>query len=311
MSVVSVRRVIGVPPECSRHRALWSEHEGVRTTPEDLEADPTGRRYEELVEQIFAEVGELQGLETVDLSRRKSVQGRTVKHEVDVWWTFRVGETTTYAFQAKDQVAPITQGDMLLFKVVLEDLVDYQPRGVFVTRSTYQKGARTVATANGIHALELRKPKDSDWDGRVRDVHIQITAAVPHFRNYQLQVPEHDAAAPADIQGWTDTLEAFNERGEAIATMHDLQGRLLWPDFEAHDWAKRTLEFTEPTWIGLPGGARQRVLALAADVMVSTHVETIVINGSDLAVLIVKDALTDRSVWYRRSLPPPRGRTAQ
>ena len=73
----------------------------MRTTPEDLEADPTGRRYEELVEQIFAEVGELQGLETVDLSRRKSVQGRTVKHEVDVWWTFRVGETTfTYAFQS-------------------------------------------------------------------------------------------------------------------------------------------------------------------------------------------------------------------
>ena len=106
------------------------------------EGDRTGRRYEELVEQIFNEIGQLQGVETLELSRRKSVPGRTVTHKIDAWWTFRVGDATfTYAFQAKDQASAITQGDMLLFKVVLEDLVDHHARGVFVTRSTYQKGA--------------------------------------------------------------------------------------------------------------------------------------------------------------------------
>ena len=266
------------------------------------EGDRTGRRYEQLVEQIFNEVGQLQGLQTLELTRRKSVQGRTVTHEIDVWWTFRVGASTfTYAFQAKDQASKITQGDMLLFKGVLEDLVDHQPRGVFVTRSTYQKGARTVALAGAIHALELRRPNEDDWDGRVREIHIQLTAAVPHFRNYQLQVPEDDPAASASIQGWTDALMAFDEQGHAVGTMQDIQGRLLWPDFEAHGWTERSVQFSEPTWFGLPGdAARQRVLALGADVMVSTHVETIAINGTELAVLIVKDALGDRAVWYRR-----------
>jgi hypothetical protein len=266
------------------------------------EGDRTGRRYEELVEQIFDEVGQLQGVETLELARRKSVQGRTVTHEIDVWWTFRVGDAIfTYAFQAKDQGSPITQGDMLLFKGVLEDLVEHQPRGIFVTRSTYQKGARTVAVTGGIHALELRPPNEHDWDGRVREVRIQLTAAVPHFRNYELQVPEDDPAALGSIQGWTDALMAFNEQGHAVGTMHEILGQLLWPDFEAHAWTKRSVQFSEPTWFGLRGeGPRQRVLALGAEVMVSTHVETIGINGTDLAVLIVKDALTNRAVWYRR-----------
>lgn len=265
------------------------------------EGDRTGRRYEELVEQIFNEIGQLQGVETLELSRRKSVPGRTVTHEIDVWWTFRVGDATfTYAFQAKDQASPITQGDILLFKVVLDDLEEHHARGVFVTRSTYQKGARTVAMASGIHALEMRQPNDADWDGRVREVHIQITAAVPHFRNYQLQVPEDEPPASASIQGWTDALMAFNKQGDAVGTMHEILGRLLWPDFEAHDWTNRSVQFSQPTWFALPGGGgRQRVVALSAEVKVSTHVETIAINGTDLAVLIVKDALSDRAVWYR------------
>ncbi len=186
-------------------------------------------------------------------------------------------------------------------KGVLEDLVEHQARGVFVTRSTYQKGARTVAIAGAIHALELRRPNEDDWDGRVREVRIQLTAAVPHFRNYQLQVPEDDPAVSASIQGWTDALMAFNEEGHAVGTMQEILGRLLWPDLEAHAWTERSVQFSVPTWFGLPGdGARQRVLALGADVMVSTHVETIAINGTDLAALIVKDALSDRAVWYQR-----------
>lgn len=92
----------------------------------------------------------------------------------------------------------------------------------------------------------------------------------------------------------------INSRAVA-GTRRRAQALSARPDFEAHDWSRRTVQFNEPTWFGLPGDpARQRVIALGADVMVSTDVETIVINGSDLAVLIVKDALSDRAVWYRR-----------
>ena len=61
--------------------------------------------------------------------------------------------------QAKDWSRPVEQGQLILFKGVLDDLPG-QPKGIFVTRTGYQSGAREFALAHGILLYELKEADD-------------------------------------------------------------------------------------------------------------------------------------------------------
>jgi hypothetical protein len=77
-----------------------------------------------------------------------------------VYWKFeKSGITYETIVQAKDLQSPVKKGQLIEFKGVLDDLPG-QPRGIFVTRTGYQKSAKTVAIKNGIILYELdERPK--------------------------------------------------------------------------------------------------------------------------------------------------------
>jgi Restriction endonuclease len=76
-----------------------------------------------------------------------------------VYWKFEKGGITYEAIvQAKDWESAVNQGQLLHFKGVLDDLPG-QPRGIFVTRTGYQQGAKDVAAAHGIILFELGEPQ--------------------------------------------------------------------------------------------------------------------------------------------------------
>lgn len=58
--------------------------------------------------------------------------------------------------QAKDWAKPVDKGALLEFKSVLDELPG-QPKGIFVTRTGYQSGAKEYALAHGILLYELRE----------------------------------------------------------------------------------------------------------------------------------------------------------
>jgi len=86
-----------------------------------------------------------------------TLQGKTARHQIDVYWRFEVGGVPHEAIvQAKDWQKPVDQLHLLAFSKVLEDLPG-QPRGIFVTRTGYQQGAKEFALAHGILLYELRE----------------------------------------------------------------------------------------------------------------------------------------------------------
>ena len=56
-----------------------------------------------------------------------------------------------------------------------------QPRGIFITKTGYQKGAREIAEKLNIVLYELRKPTDKDWEGKMRDLKIILHGICPHL----------------------------------------------------------------------------------------------------------------------------------
>jgi hypothetical protein len=120
--------------------------------------DNTGKPYEILVQAIFQAIHDQEEVATVIVGRNKTLQGRTTPHQIDVYWEFEKGGISYAAIvQAKDWQSPVKLGQLLEFRGVLDDLPG-QPRGIFVTRSGYQRGARKFASAHGIMLYELDEP---------------------------------------------------------------------------------------------------------------------------------------------------------
>ena len=118
----------------------------------------TGIPYEKLVQGIFQAIHDQEEVATITVEQNKTLKGKISTHQIDVYWKFQMGGIEYEVIvQAKDWRSAVKQGDLFHFKCVLDDLPN-QPRGIFVTRTGYQQGAKDFAAAQGIILYELDEP---------------------------------------------------------------------------------------------------------------------------------------------------------
>lgn len=118
----------------------------------------TGLSYELLVRGIFQAIHDQEEVSNITVEHNKTLRGKISTHQIDVYWKFRKGGIEYEAIvQARDWQSAVKQGDLFHFKCVLDDLPN-QPRGIFVTRTGYQQGAKDFAAAQGIILYELGEP---------------------------------------------------------------------------------------------------------------------------------------------------------
>ena len=117
----------------------------------------TGIPYEIVVQSIFQEILDKEVPGTITVEHNVTLQGCTTSHQIDVLWRFSVaGITYLSIVQAKDWASRITKEKVLAFRAVLDDLPD-QPRGVIVTQTGFQSGAKKLAEIRGIKLYHLRQ----------------------------------------------------------------------------------------------------------------------------------------------------------
>jgi hypothetical protein len=142
----------------------------------------TGKPYEALAEQVFKRLLAQDKL-VAEVERDVVIEGRSTKHQVDVTFEFSVGGVAYRTIvQCKDWASAVKQEQVLAFHSVLQDIPG-QPRGIMVSRSGFQAGAKDVAEHHGIKLYELREPHDEDWDGLLRRLNVTIRLRAPDFQN--------------------------------------------------------------------------------------------------------------------------------
>lgn len=120
-------------------------------------SDKTGTPYEILTQVIFQAILGQKDIPNLEVKHDVTLQGKTARHQIDVYWKFEVGGVWHEVIvQAKDWNKSVEQGQLFIFKTILEDLPG-QPKGIFVTRTGYQQGAKEFALAHGILLYELRE----------------------------------------------------------------------------------------------------------------------------------------------------------
>jgi len=83
------------------------------------------------------------------------LRGNSTSHQIDVYWKFRAGDLDYETIvQVKKEKSRANQGDTILLSGVVNDIPG-KPKGLFITRSGFQKGALNCARSAGITLLQL------------------------------------------------------------------------------------------------------------------------------------------------------------
>jgi len=119
--------------------------------------DKTGKPYEVLTQVIFQAILGQKEFPNLKVERDVILQGKAQPHQIDVYWKFEFGGVSHEVIvQTKDWQKPVDLSHLMLFTQVLDDLPG-QPKGIFVTRTGYQSGAKDWADKYGITLYELRE----------------------------------------------------------------------------------------------------------------------------------------------------------
>jgi hypothetical protein len=147
-----------------------------------------GDAYERFVRDVMSQVANQDAVEHIDVRHNVRLIGRSgTPHQIDVYWKFRYGPVEfSVVVEAKDLKGPAKKSQIATLESIINDLPG-SPRGVFVSRSGFQSGAKSYAEHNDIILYELREPAESDFEGRIRKLRITGTFRIPIYHEINFE----------------------------------------------------------------------------------------------------------------------------
>ncbi|WP_315384449.1 restriction endonuclease [Microvirgula aerodenitrificans] len=135
--------------------------------------------YELLTQAIYRDILAREGVSTANVQHNVSIVGRSgVEHQVDVYWEFKqAGITHRVLIECKNYASNLTLEKARNFFAVVHDIGNCI--GIMVTKTGYQSGAATFCKHYGLALKLLRKPTEEDWEGRIKEIHINMIPRVP------------------------------------------------------------------------------------------------------------------------------------
>ena len=221
-----------------------------------------------------------------------------------MYWEFEKGGIKhSVIVQAKDWTCAVNQGELFKFKCVLDDLPS-QPKGIFVTRTGYQSGAREFAKHHGIPLYELSEPTDAYWDGEIKIIDGTLIMFVPLYEDVKL-VPDNDwidkegkrlqmLERGVEIEIPND-VTFYDENGQEIGTVQSIVASLAPLEPQEMIPTKKTHTFDKPAFIrtGIPKFPKVKINAVGATVSVSKSVEDFSSDIGDFVGFVLKNVIED------------------
>ena len=153
------------------------------------------RSYEETVKDIYATLGKSRGVGIEGWGPNCKIKGRSgVAHQVDVLTTFSDGghEYRT-AIECKYWNKKVPKDVIAKLASIVEDTpID---KGVAVSKMGFTDDAKSFAEFKNVGLVELRKPVDKDWEGKIKTINIDLRISMPHVYDFQIVQSQSDPTA--------------------------------------------------------------------------------------------------------------------
>ena len=190
--------------------------------------------YEMLAQEIYQAISDAEGIKNLSVQHNIKLPGKSgCKHQIDVYWEFEMmGIKHCVAIECKNYSSEVSVGKVRDLFGVLHDVGN--TKGIFVTKVGYQSGAEKYANYYGISLKELRFPTTKDWEGRVKDIVLTITAYFINIKerkfdidiDWLLQNSSYKEGDQISVAGMADQLKIVDGAGHQITTLHEIENLL-------------------------------------------------------------------------------------
>ena len=144
--------------------------------------------YEKVVRDIYKALGKKKEIEIIGYGNTCKVIGKSgVEHQVDVLTKYSDGlhEYKT-AIECKYWNQNINKDILMKIEAIVQDC--NLNKGVVVSKLGFTPDAKKYAEYANIGLVELREPVDNDWEGRIKDIVINMKIQAPRLLNFQVMV---------------------------------------------------------------------------------------------------------------------------
>ena len=265
-----------------------------------------GESYEKLVKDLYEALGKSDGVEILCWGRSCKVLGNSGEsHQIDVLTSHSAGmHVYKTAIECKDwETRKVGRDVVTKLSFILGD--SNIEKGIVVSKSGFSSGAKSLAKFKNISLVELRRPVPKDWDGIIKDIHIEVNLCIPEIYDYQFiqDVTEDEnklerlCVLTSDVQIHMANREpiTLHEMTDSILNVTDLGEKntnaagFCWTEVSSQEDEKEyVVQFIDETTLSVPPKeARAKIRGIRFKTRFKTITENIDIYGEDYISMIM------------------------
>lgn len=253
-------------------------------------------KYELFVKDIYNILHKSENIENIDICHNVELMGLTgCKHQIDIYWHFiMAGVEYQVAVECKNYTGKVPIGKIRDFNSALEDIGNIN--GVFVAKNGFQSGAITYAKQKKIKLIEMRHPSERDWEGRIKDIELDFHI---YSKDTKKPIIEIDIEwckkqeflknqNSVNISGLSNEITIEDLTNDTKTTLYELQNHL--PVDKEGKGFRKIYEY-DNAYIYSTSSPKIKFKKIIFEYDVICSVETVEINGDNIAKAIVKDII--------------------
>lgn len=274
-----------------------SELNGGDTSPAPPGERLTSDEYEEVTRGLVAALATIEQVHTVRLERDVQLAGHVHDHQIDVVWNYEDGAGVhRVVFECRYYKSRIKNAAVWAFKGIVNDLVE-PAVGVMITRTGFQRAARSVAERYGIKLWTLRAPTEADWRGRVRTIQVDFQMEVPVLHDFGVtlaRVGEAEHGPEAVATGDSTLRLADGSETTVLAAISDWW-RGAPKTRDDTELGERRIDFDPPAVLVADDGTEIPVLGFTGRVgWRAGPRDSVTIDGDEVVRFVAHDLFGDR-----------------
>lgn len=262
-------------------------------------AENENTEYEKLAKSIYETIHASEGIHTVNIQHNVLVKGKSgCEHQIDVYWEFKMaGETHRIAVECKNYSQNVSIGKIRDYFGVIHDIGNI--KGILITKVGYQSGAIKFADYYGITLKELRFPTEKDWEGRTKNIHINMSIFSTPIKNRILDMDMEWIVKNTSFKEgdklevgfcMNNEIKIVDIAGKEITNLYELENKL------PHNWKpgtdlKHRYDF-EDAYLTSPNDKPMKIKGIEYTYDVISAKQETVIEGEKIAKAILKDIKT-------------------
>ena len=157
------------------------------------------REYEAATAALYQALGEGHGIEIEGFGAACRVKGKSgASHQIDVLVRQSNGlQTIRTAIECKYWGVKVGKGPVEKLVTILNDA--NIEKGAIVSKEGFTSGAVAMAKQHNISLVEMREPREVDWEGKIKSVHIMLNFQFPELYDLELMQSPQQAGEGTQV----------------------------------------------------------------------------------------------------------------